>query len=106
MIAAGEVQRTLDGYLTLFPDERKGLALLTTLVGRGAPLSSRKEFAGHITVGAVVIDPLWRVLHIHHRAIGRWLLPGGHLEARDQSLIGASLRELKEETGIEAGRRG
>ncbi|WP_235433634.1 MULTISPECIES: NUDIX hydrolase [Protofrankia] len=36
----------------------------------------------------------------HDRALGAWLLPGGHLEISDETLLDAALRELAEETGI------
>jgi 8-oxo-dGTP pyrophosphatase MutT (NUDIX family) len=39
------------------------------------------------------------VLQVRHRALGRWLIPGGHLEPGDRSLLDAALRELLEETG-------
>jgi 8-oxo-dGTP pyrophosphatase MutT (NUDIX family) len=46
--------------------------------------------------------PDGRVLHVKHLALNRWLLPGGHLEAEDSSLLAAAQRELTEETGIPA----
>ncbi|MFJ2215396.1 NUDIX domain-containing protein [Streptomyces sp. NPDC101062] len=42
------------------------------------------------------------MLHIKHLALNRWLLPGGHLEADDTSLLAAAQRERTEETGITA----
>src|SRR5690606_33263993 len=44
-----------------------------------------------------------RVLHLHHNALDKWLLPGGHVEAVDLSLAGAALRELVEEAGLNGG---
>ncbi|MXQ53769.1 NUDIX domain-containing protein [Shimazuella sp. KC615] len=41
-----------------------------------------------------------KVLHIKHLALNKWLLPGGHCEREDNSLVSASLREIEEETGI------
>jgi 8-oxo-dGTP pyrophosphatase MutT (NUDIX family) len=50
-----------------------------------------------------VIDRRRRVLHIRHKASGGLLLaPGGHVEADDDTLLAAALREVKEETGIPA----
>ncbi|MGW0588469.1 NUDIX hydrolase [Streptosporangium sp. NPDC002607] len=58
--------------------------------------------SGHATAGAILADPDGRILHIRHLALDRWLLPGGHLEASDATLLDAALRELAEETGIPA----
>jgi 8-oxo-dGTP pyrophosphatase MutT (NUDIX family) len=101
-ISPEEIRRTIDRYLLQFPDERENLGRITEAIARGTALASRKEFRGHLTAGAVVVDPLWRVLHVKHRALDRWLMPGGHLEPRDRSLMGGALRELHEETGITA----
>ncbi|WTO36408.1 NUDIX domain-containing protein [Streptomyces achromogenes] len=48
--------------------------------------------------GAALVRPDGRVLTIEHRALRKWLLPGGHVEAEDTSLRDAALRELAEET--------
>jgi 8-oxo-dGTP pyrophosphatase MutT (NUDIX family) len=68
----------------------------------GADVCSRKEFRGHVTCGTILMDRAGNALMIHHRALDKWLFPGGHIEASDISLAGAALRELVEETGISA----
>ena len=100
MITAQEIYSTVERYLAKFPDERQDLWELANRNPREAQLLSRTEFRGHVTAGAVVVDSDWRVLHVKHRTLGRWLLPGGHLEAWDYSLPAAALRELYEKTGI------
>ncbi|MEU3139985.1 NUDIX domain-containing protein [Nocardiopsis alba] len=96
-----EIDHVLAKYLDRHPGETDDMALLLHALDEGHDITSRKEFrTGHVTAGAAVVDPQGRVLMIRHKALDRWLLPGGHLEPEDQSLLGASLRELEEETGI------
>jgi len=99
-ITAEHIRTTLNAYLDQHPEEREQLAPAIGLLEASADLTSRKEFRGHATAGAVLTDPARRVLFIEHLALGKWLLPGGHLESGDTTLISAALRELTEETGI------
>lgn len=104
-ITADHIRSTLAAYLERHPEEKPDLAAAVELAGdgTGADLTSRKEFRGHATAGAVLVGADGRVLHVHHIATGKWLLPGGHLEPGDGSLAEAALRELAEETGVSPG---
>lgn len=101
-VTATHIRTALLDYVDRYPDEKPGLAGIVDLIDAGAELTSRKEFRGHATAGAVLLGPDGRVLHIHHLATGKWLLPGGHLEDADGTLLEAALRELAEETGVPA----
>lgn len=101
-ITAEHIRITVGGYLDAHPEEKSGLAAVLDLLDAGADLTSRKEFRGHVTAGAILADQAGRILHIRHRALDKWLLPGGHLEPQDATLLNAALRELAEETGIAA----
>ncbi|MEU6849969.1 NUDIX hydrolase [Actinacidiphila alni] len=57
--------------------------------------------AGHITAGALVVDPpRERVLLTLHAKLHMWLQMGGHCEPQDATLAGTALREGVEESGI------
>lgn len=101
-VTAARIRDTLDAYLASYPGETGELAPLRELLEAGADLTSRREFRGHVTAGAAVIGADGLVLLIHHRATGKWLIPGGHLDPGDGSLREAARRELAEETGIPA----
>ena len=100
-ITAQHVRETLDAYLDQHPMEKDSLAVLAEVLdAAGDSIASRKEFRGHVTAGALLLRPDGRLLTIEHKALRKWLFPGGHLEETDQTLMGAALRELAEETGI------
>ena len=94
-----DIERTLSGYVQRFPGDGGVIAELRALQQQKAEITSRKEFRGHITCGAIVIGKDRRLLMIHHRSLDRWLFPGGHLERDDITLRDAALREITEETG-------
>jgi 8-oxo-dGTP pyrophosphatase MutT (NUDIX family) len=52
----------------------------------------------HVTASAVVVGARGTVLH-RHRVLGKWLQPGGHIEA-GESPPDAARREVAEETGL------
>ncbi|MDJ0341757.1 NUDIX domain-containing protein [Streptomyces sp. H10-C2] len=101
-ISTDHIRTTLAAYLDEHPEEKPDLAPALGLLDAGADLVSRSEFRGHATAGAILAGPDGRILHIHHLVTGKWLLPGGHLESSDTTLLDAALRELAEETGIPA----
>ncbi|WP_394839291.1 NUDIX domain-containing protein [Pendulispora rubella] len=100
MVSHAHVLEIVDLYAERFPERAAALAPLRALLAESADVTSRLEFRGHVTCGAVVRDAEGRVLLVHHRALDRWLMPGGHLEAGDRTLLGAAARELVEEVGF------
>lgn len=95
-----EISAVLGRYLATHPDRAPDVARLIAALDSAQDLASRKTFPLHVTCSAAAIDTTGQVLMIHHRALERWLLPGGHVEPEDRSLYGTALRELEEETGI------
>lgn len=55
----------------------------------------------HLTASAIIVskESPKRVLMIHHKKIGKWFQPGGHVEQFENPLE-AIVREVKEETGL------
>jgi len=85
-------------------DEPQELLRLTYLSYLAAvPDAVRRDCAaGHITASALICDiQRRRVLLTLHPRIGRWVQLGGHCEDEDVSLVGAALREAREESGID-----
>lgn len=100
-ITHSEIRNILSQYLDRYPNEVSDMAFLFHALDADHDITSRTEFrSGHVTAGAVVLDNKERVLSIRHKTLDTWLLPGGHLEHEDPNLLGASLREMEEETGI------
>ena len=95
-----QVRMLLDRYAAEFHVPEGEHALLRRQIEAGDSIHSRRTFPGHITTSALVLDEEGqRTLLIHHRALGRWLQPGGHYEPPEE-LAGSALREAVEETGM------
>ena len=101
IVSSGHIERVVARYLAVFPEEQDRLRpLLSSQAERAESFASRKDEVGHVTCGVALIRRGGHVLTIRHRALERWLLPGGHLDANDISLEDAALRELMEECGV------
>lgn len=77
-------------------DRRATIRILETLA---RPFDEDAQ-PSHVTASAFVISVLGVVLH-RHRLLGIWVQPGGHVEPGEQ-LAAATLREVREETGLAA----
>ena len=68
----------------------------------GVPPDPRPSagFSRDFTVAVFVVNAGKVLLH-HHAKLGRWLPPGGHIEP-DELPDDAAVREVLEETGVEA----
>lgn len=98
------IRELVIAYLARHPGEHRALEPL--LAGLDAPVdpTSRGTLPWHITCSAVVIDHDGRALHVRHKASGGLLLvPGGHVEPDDATLMATAVREVHEETGIPPG---
>ncbi|CAM5273686.1 hypothetical protein KAURM247S_04310 [Kitasatospora aureofaciens] len=101
--AHSDIRQLVQAYLRRHPRERARLEPLLALLDSVPEPTSRATLPAHITCSAVVIRPEGQVLHIHHKATGLVICPGGHVEAGDESLLATALREVHEEAGIAPG---
>ncbi|WP_328485958.1 NUDIX hydrolase [Streptomyces zaomyceticus] len=101
--SSSSIRKTVEAYLGRHPGERDALSGLLAALDQPADVTARTTLPGHVTCSAAVIDRQGRVLHIRHRATGLMLLPGGHIERDDRTLLAAALREVAEEAGIRPG---
>lgn len=61
----------------------------------------RSTLEGHLTGSAwIVSEDGGSALLLHHRKLDRWLQPGGHADAADDTLLETARREAMEECGI------
>ena len=99
-----QIIQLIDHYLYKFPDQQNPVSPLLHFLETtaGTDLIDRKNFIGHITTSAFIIDESAKtLLLLKHKSLQRWLQPGGHVDVGDTSLSGSALREACEETGFD-----
>jgi 8-oxo-dGTP pyrophosphatase MutT (NUDIX family) len=97
---AAEIER----YAAAFPGDRDVIERFRRLLDDTAGPFARDQFApGHLTCSAAVLgDGGKLVLLVHHAKLERWLQPGGHVDAGDETPLASARREVQEESGLAA----
>jgi 8-oxo-dGTP pyrophosphatase MutT (NUDIX family) len=95
------IRKALADYAPSDDRERVFRDRMLALCDAREPFSRTSFTPGHFTASAFVLSPdRRRLLVVFHRKLGRWLQPGGHIEATDVSLVDAARREVEEETDV------
>lgn len=88
-------------YAAFDPAEEAMRARMHAFVAAHAGCFTRALLVGHITASCWIVDPAReRTLLTWHKRLERWLQMGGHVEPQDATLLGAALREAREESGL------
>jgi 8-oxo-dGTP pyrophosphatase MutT (NUDIX family) len=95
------VRELLSGYQATDATEASYVLRMIALT-RATEACERSHFVpGHFTASAFVLSPDRRdLILIHHKKLGIWVQPGGHVEPTDEDLVSAARREVAEEVGL------
>lgn len=96
--AAEALRRLLAGHRPADEREAASLRRFDQELDRLARPFDEHADPTHVTASAIVVGRRGTVLHVHRR-LGRWLQPGGHVDA-GESPPEAAVREATEETGL------
>ena len=93
------LRQLIENYCARYPVEKTAQSILSFLQADKNPFS-RKNQHGHFTGSAWIVNPdKSKILMTHHKKIGKWLQLGGHADD-EEDLLKVSLREAKEESGL------
>ncbi len=102
MSRVSDLRTLLEAYDPESGEVESVAAILALLADDVDALSDDHYVPGHVTASAFVVDRGHsRVLLIHHGKLHLWLQPGGHVDP-GEDILTAAIREVKEETGINA----
>ena len=95
------LREQLNSYLPADSSEQGFVARMLELT-RAEAACARSHFEpGHFTASAFVLSPdRSELMLIHHRKLGIWVQPGGHIDSIDPDLESAARREVAEEVGL------
>ena len=97
------VRRITKDYLRDNPDEAGYLKFFQDFLSNdNQDIGDRKNIpAGHMCANLVIVDrDKKKILMIFHKALNKWLTPGGHFDYEDGFLDTTAYREACEETGV------
>lgn len=97
------VQKIVEQYLKLFPDEKQRVAVLQRYLKNNDEnsLCDWNNVNGHLTAGGFLYSKeTKRFLVLWHKDLKMYLYPGGHCENKNESPMETAKAEVEEETGI------
>lgn len=94
-----EVRTLLEGHQPADRVEAGHCAAILSFLD-AEPRPFDRDAGDHLTAGGIVVHD-GRVLLVHHRRLGMWVQPGGHIDDGDPGPAAAALREVSEETGLD-----
>lgn len=96
------IRATCAQYLKQFPHEAERLSsLLGYLDNPSLDLRLRSTIPeGHLCASGILLLPGNQLLMLEHKALGIWVVPGGHYDLVDGELANTAIRETTEETGL------
>lgn len=95
------VSEQLSGYQPADSSEAAFVRRMLELSGVEQACERAHFTPGHFTASAFVLSPDRRdLVLIHHKKLGIWVQPGGHVEPADADLLAAARREVLEEVGL------
>lgn len=99
---AAEILEELARHARERAEDSETIARFRALLERTPSPFSRAQYSpGHLTCSACVLSADGaRAVLLHHAKLGRWLQPGGHVEAGDAAPLDAARREVFEESGL------
>lgn len=97
------LKNTVARYLERFPDEKSRThEFVTHLSNAGLDLRLRSTIPeGHVCASGIILLPNNKVLMLKHKALGIWVVPGGHYDLADLDLVATAIRETTEETSLQ-----
>ena len=95
------IEKQIESYVPFNDQERKDRQTLLEWIHSGMDLYTRDNSFAHWTASAWVVNQnMDKVLMVYHNIYDSWSWMGGHADG-ERDLLATSLREVREESGIE-----
>ncbi|MBP3630003.1 MAG: NUDIX hydrolase [Clostridia bacterium] len=96
------VIENLDKFIPFCEQEANDKEVMLELATNFSNSLTRENKFGHFTASAFVVnEDFTKTLLVHHNIFGGYIFPGGHADG-ESDLLGVALREVKEETNVNA----
>ena len=97
-----ELCRLIEEYCPWNEQEQEDKRLIGKYIRENSDILLRSNEAFHMTASAWVTNPTHtRILMLYHNIYNSWSWPGGHADG-DADLLSVAMREVREETGLQA----